>query len=54
MSGTTVGSLASAGAPASVGAPASTTLRGWVVDPAVGREGAAELEISDEIGRAHV
>jgi dihydroorotase len=30
-----------------VGLPATTTIRGWAVDPAAGREGAAELEISD-------
>jgi dihydroorotase len=30
-----------------VGAPATTTIRGWAVDPDAGREGAAELEISD-------
>lgn len=30
-----------------VGAQASTTVRGWAVDPASGRDGAAELEITD-------
>ena len=49
MNGTTVGPSGSVGTQSTVGAPASTTLRGWAVDPAVGREGAAELEISDGI-----
>ena len=30
-----------------VGLPATTTIRGWAVDPAAGREGAAELEVDD-------
>ena len=30
-----------------VGLPATTTIRGWAVDPAASREGAAELEISE-------
>jgi len=32
-----------------VGTPVSTTIRGWAVDPAAGREGAAELEIRDGV-----
>lgn len=34
-----------------VGAPASTVIRGWVVDPSSGFEGAAQVEVADGILR---